>query len=108
MSGAPVPDTDGMRAAAQRVLRLGDAPGEDEVAVLVLALRGMFAVLVPAVEDAARTRHKRDPVRFWAEAGAREARVLLAEHPCAVPPAQHARRLARGLLTLVDDFAALS
>lgn len=108
MSGAPAPDTDGMRAAAQRVLGLGDAPGEDEVAVLLLALRGMFAVLLPAVEDAARTRPPRDPARFWAEVDAREARVLLAERPGAVPPAEHARRLARRLLGLVDDFAALS
>ncbi|MEU2180134.1 DUF6415 family natural product biosynthesis protein [Streptomyces thermolilacinus] len=104
----PPPDTDTMRAVARRVLEAGGATGGDEGAVLLLALRGMFAVLVPAVEDAALTRHKRDPVRFWAEVGAREARRLLAEEPGAVPPAQHAQRLARGLLGLVDDFAALS
>lgn len=108
MSGGPGPDTVTMRAVARRVLDVGTALGADELAVLLLALRGMLAVLVPAVEGAACTRPKRDPVRFWAEVGAREARRLLVEEPGAVPPAQHAQRLARALLGLVDDFAALS
>ncbi|MEU3447376.1 DUF6415 family natural product biosynthesis protein [Streptomyces thermolilacinus] len=105
MTGVPPPpDTDTMRAAARRVLDVGAALGADEPAVLLLSLRGMFAVLLPAVEDAARSRPKRDPARFWAEVGAREARGLLAEEPSA----GHTQRLARALLGLVDDFATLS
>lgn len=104
MSGGPGPDTVTMRAVARRVLEAGDAGGGDEGAVSLLALRGMFAVLVPAVEDAARGRDRRDPVRFWAEVSAGEARKLLAERP----GPGHAHRLARALLGLVDDFTALS
>lgn len=99
-----------MRQSALRLIgETAVVPGDAELEVLTLRMRGHLQLLIPEVEKAARARPTDDIPRYCAlacvgEAGLRlNARVQAAQD--ALP---RARRLARSLNALCDHYESLN
>ncbi|MFF9309681.1 DUF6415 family natural product biosynthesis protein [Streptomyces sp. NPDC014748] len=99
-----------MRQSALRLIgETAVVPGDAELDVLTLRMRGHLQLLIPEVEKAARARPTDDIPRYCAlacvgEAGLRlNARVQAAQD--ALP---RARRLARSLNALCDHYESLT
>ncbi len=109
-TGQAALDTDTMRAVAQHVLDHSPTLAGEDTDTVILTMRGMLAVLAPAVAEAAAPHGRRDPVRFWADISVRQAQAVLGEAPGpgTVGRRAHARRLARAVADLLHDLAAVS
>ncbi|MER5912298.1 DUF6415 family natural product biosynthesis protein [Streptomyces sp. NPDC001982] len=108
------PDIETMRETVDRLLD-PDAvpetlpPTDAELATLTSLLRGHLELLMPEVEQAALKLSKSSIPRYCALACLGEARQKLAAQPSPAPGGDvaYARRLARALNALCDDFEKL-
>lgn len=104
-----------MRSVVDRLLDPDAAPGvlspgPDEVATLTLQLRGHVQLLIPEVEQAARTLKSGSVHRYTVLQCVWEASSRLEAEPSQRygGPVGHARRLARVLNALCDHYEHLT
>ncbi|WP_250301148.1 DUF6415 family natural product biosynthesis protein [Streptomyces sp. NBC_01387] len=102
-------DLETMRAVADRLLALEEAPSTDDLLTLVMMLRGFLALLIPEVRALAAGRPVDDVWRAAAQAGIGEARRRLNHttgHRAPVLLAE-AQRLSRSVLALCTHLENL-
>lgn len=104
----PPVDIGTMRAVVRRFLDEGDqAPGADEVELLLLQMRGHMQLLIPDIEQAAARLPHDDVPRYCALACVGEARGKLSPYAHPSLDLSYAAKMARTLGALCDHHENL-